>query len=134
MNPKPTFDEIAALENELAGLAPLVRQGFDRAGGPSPRAEEAIRAEARRALKTAQAAPGALRWPRLRVFAAAAAFALLLGGSLHLLTGRPPEGGAAAEKARADESAANFANLLLDIQGLNEEGFFRPEEAESLWL
>ena len=134
MNTKTTFDEIAALESELTDLAPLVRQGFDRTGGPSPRIEEAIRAETRRALAQRESATPAATWPRrrLRMFAAAAAAALLLGGSVvHLFTDRQAKDIAGWAD---DENTASFANLLLDIQGLNEEGFFNPEDAESLWL
>ena len=143
MKTNTTFDDIATLENELAELAPLVRQGFDRAGGPSARTEEAIRAEARRILaqrtdttadRPASCGTASFSWPRLRVFAAAAAIALLLGGSFHLFTNRQPQNVATIENAWADENSASFANLLLDIQGLNEEGFFRPEEEAALWL
>ena len=137
MNTKTTFDEIAALESELTDLAPLVRQGFDRAGGPSAHMEEAIRAEARRFLaeraSMSRAMPFAWRHPR--ALAAVAAVALLLGGSLHLLMDRQPKDTAPAGSAWADDdNTASFANLLLDIQGLNEEGYFNSEGEESLWL
>jgi len=132
MKTNTTFGDIAALEKELAEIAPFVRQGFEREGGPSSRTEAAIREEAQRVLDER-------RRQRLRrvflprAFAAAALLALLLGGSIHLIvshhaTHRPAVWGG------DDETLAGFADLLLDIQGLNEEGFFRTEAAESLWL
>jgi hypothetical protein len=133
MNKQTGFNDIDALEKELAELAPIVRQGFERAGMPSPHVEDAIRAEARRAL----AGRARAVWPRYQMLAAAAALALLLGGSVHLFVSHTPAKTAAVaapSKAQADESAAGFANLLLEIQGLNEDSFFRTEEAESLWL
>ena len=135
MNTNNNLNEIAALERELAELAPLVRQGFDRAGGPSAHTEEAIRAEARRFLAERTSVPRAMpfAWRHPRALAAVAAVALLLGGSLHLLMDRQPQDTTPATWAE-DESTANFANLLLDIQGLNEEGYFNSEGEESLWL
>ena len=134
------FTEIDRLEKELAEITPLVRQGFSRVGGPSQRAEEAIRAEARR---LASKKPGRLSWPLYRTLAAAAAFALLMGGSIQLHLSRQADlrdevanriASEAAQSATATESTPGLANLLLEIQGLNEDGFFRPEEAEPLWL
>lgn len=130
MKTQTVFDDIDALEKELSELAPLVRRGFDRAGGPSAQTEEAIRAEARRALAQ-RGAPARFAWARPRRLAAAAALALLLGGSAHLFVDRQPR---RADVAKTDESAASFASLLLEIQGLNEESFFRAEGTESLWL
>ena len=120
-----TFDDIAALERELAEIAPFVRQGFEREGGPSPRAEAAIRAEAQRTLDGRRKRLRRAFLPR--TLAAAAALALLLGGSIHLLVNNHES---SAEWPGDDES---FADLLLDIQGLNEEGFFRTEATASLW-
>lgn len=141
MKTQTPFNEIADLEKELDELAPLVRQGFRQAGGPSPRIEDAIRAEARRCAGKKQ---NRFAWPVYRTLAAVAAFALLLGGSvqLHLslqdnLKDKDANRSAAAEKALpapSSESTPGLANLLLEIQGLNEEGFFRTEEAEPLWL
>jgi hypothetical protein len=139
MKTNTEFDDIAALESELAEFAPLVRRGFDRAGPPSAHTEEAIRAEARRFLAGRTRARFA--WFRPRTLAAAAALALLLGGSVNLLVSHQPgraddtdRRSAAAAKAQTDDSTAGYASLLLEIQGLNEESFFRTEEAESLWL
>ena len=136
MNTNNNLNEIAALERELAELAPLVRQGFDRAGGPSAHTEEAIRAEAYRFLAERKSVSRAmpLAWRHPRALAAVAAVALLLGGSLHLLMDRQTKDTAPAGSVWADdENIANLANLLLDIQGLNEEGYFTEEEG-SLWL
>ena len=79
MKTQTPFDEIAAIDRELTELAPRVRQGFVRLGGPSERVEQAIRDEARRtaALRMRSA------WPQRRMLAAAASFALLLGGTAH---------------------------------------------------
>lgn len=131
MNTNTTFDDITALEKELAEIAPFVRQGFEREGGPSPRTEAAILAEARRVLDGRRERLRRAFLPR--AFAAAAVLALLLGGSIHLLVTRhaPRQPDA---WAGSDENIVGFADLLLDIQGLNEEGFFRTEAAESLWL
>jgi len=74
------------------------------------------------------------------MLAVAASLALLLGGAIQQLvsqhTGqnRPALPTDAAADMRIDDSTAGLANLLLEIQGLNEDDFFRTEEAESLWL
>ena len=66
--------------------------------------------------------------------------ALLLGGTAFWFAsqraGQETQGLAQqpAAAAHIDESTASFASLLMEIQGLNEDGFFRTEEAESLWL
>lgn len=141
MKTQTPLSDMTELENELAKIAPFVREGFHQSGGPSPRVEEAIRAEA---LRCAGKKHGRDRWPLYRTLAAAAAFALLLGGAIQLHLGR--ESGLRNEVTRSrpvtknlpsvlpSESDAGLATLLLEIQGLNEEGFFRPEEAEPLWL
>ncbi len=140
MKKQTPFTGIDGLEKELAEIAPLVRQGFRQAGGPSLRVEDAIRAEARRYEGKKQ---GRAAWPLYRTLAAAAAFALLLGGSVQLHLSRQSDlrdevarrvATEAAQSATASESTPGLANLLLEIQGLNEDGFFRPEEAEPLWL
>ena len=75
--------------------------------------------------------------------AAAAALVLLLGGGalqLHLSREAELQAEAAARRvaaerrAAAGEASAGFASILLEIQGLNEEGFFSHEETESLSL
>ena len=136
MKTQTPFDEIAAIDRELTELAPRVRQGFVCLGGPSERVEQAIRDEARRAAALRMRSA----WPRRRILAAAASFALLLGGTAHWFASQRTERHrlapqpVAAAGARIDDSTAGFANLLLEIQGLNEDDFFKTEEAESLWL
>ena len=131
MKTQTPFDEIAAIDRELLELAPRVRQGFECLGGPSTRVEQAIRVAASRARPT---------WPLGRILAAAASLALLLGGTAFWFAsqraGQETQGLAQqpAAAAHIDESTASFASLLMEIQGLNEDGFFRTEEAESLWL
>ena len=136
MKTQTPFDEIAAIDRELLELAPRVRQGFECLGGPSTRVEQAIREEARRvAAGRARSA-----WPLGRILAVAASLALLLGGTAFWFAsqraGQETQGLAQqpAAAAHIDESTASFASLLMEIQGLNEDGFFRTEEAESLWL
>ena len=137
MKTQTPFDEIAAIDRELTEIAPRVRQGFVCLGGPSERVEQAIRDEARRAAALRMRSA----WPQRRMLAAAASFALLLGGTAHWFASQragqdpgPAQQPVAAADARGDESTAGFASLLMEIQGLNEDGFFRTEEAESLWL
>ena len=141
MKTKTPFTEIDSLEKELAGIAPLVRQGFLKAGGPSAKIEESIRAEAAR---LAGGKRNRLAWPLYRTLAAVAAFALLLGGSIQLHISRQdslnppstprPSASETVLSAKSAENGPGLANLLLEIQGLSEDGFFRPEEDESLWL
>ena len=137
MKTQTPFDEIAAIDRELLELAPRIRQGFERLGGPSARVEQTIREEARRV--TAGLSRARLTWPLRRILAAAASLALLLGGTaLWFASQRAGQEtqGLAQQPAAAhiDETTASFASLLMEIQGLNEDGFFRTEEAESLWL
>ena len=141
MKTETPFTDIAELEKELAQIAPLVRQGFRQVGGPSLRVENAIRSEALRhaAKKQTQRA-----WPLYRRLAAVAAVALVLFGTIQVHISKQADIKAAIAKAKASDSADKqtqpaegthgFATLLLEIQGLNEDGFFRPEEAEPLWL
>lgn len=138
MKTQTPFDEIAAIDRELAELAPRVRQGFVCLGGPSERVEQAIREEARRASANRMLMRSA--WPRRSMLAAAASFALLLGGTASWFAAQRAEQTCglaqqpSAADAHIDDSSAGFASLLMEIQGLNEDGFFRTEEAESLWL
>ncbi len=145
MRTQTPFTDIDALEKELAGIAPLVQRGFRQEDGPSLRVEEAIRREARAYAGRKNVRPA---WPLYRTLAAAAGFAFLLGGvvQLHLVH-------QASHNAQASRSILNLgatqasalnehpvdgptglANRLLDIQGLDEEGYFKTEEDESLWL
>ncbi len=143
MKTQTPFTDIAELEKELAELAPLVRQSFRQAGGPSPRVEAAIRQEAR---AVAERKHNRRAWPAYRTFAAAAGFALLLGGAaqMHLVHQASHNAQAVhhildigATQASAEhpvEGPTGLANRLLDIQGLDEEGFFKAEAEEPLWL
>jgi len=143
MKKQTSLTEIAALEKELAEIAPRVRQGLHQAGGPSLRVDEAIRAEARRVAARRQSR-SAWAWMHVRApFAAAAALALLLGGAaLHQRTGEEAEPrnlsaarpSAAQTVNAASDNAASFAGVLLEIQGLSEEGFVRDEETAVLSL
>ena len=136
MKTRAVFDEIAAIDRELTDLAPRVRQGFLCLGGPSERVEQAIRDAAQRTAATRMRSA----WPRRRMLAVAASLALMLGGTAHRFASqrterpRPAAQPVAVAGARIDDSTAGFANLLLEIQGLNEDDFFKTEEAESLWL
>ena len=142
MKTESPFTDIAGLEKELAEIAPLGRQGFRHAGAPSPQVADAIRAEARRYALRTQARSA---WPLYRRLTAVAAVALMVGGTIQYHISRQADL-KAAEEARltktgiaenkpktAENNTPGLANLLLEIQGLNEDGFFRPEEAEPLW-
>ena len=143
MKPETTFTDIEALEKELAEIAPLVRQVFSLSGGPSPQVENAIRQEARTCAARKRSR---LAWPAYRTLAAAAGFALLLGGAVQLHLARQSSRNAqtarhildiGATQASAEhpiEGPTGLANRLLDIQGLDEEGFFKAEGEEPLWL
>ena len=143
MKTENPFTDIAGLEKELAEIAPLVRQGFRHAGGPSLQVEDAIRAEARRYAVRKQARSA---WPLYRRLAAVAAVALMVSGTIQYHISKQADLKAAEEARRtkldvaekapkaAENNTPGLANLLLEIQGLNEDGFFRTEEAEPLWL
>ncbi len=130
------------LEEELAGLAPLVRQGFRLAGEPSPGVEEAIRREA---FRCAGGSRARIFSPFYLNVAAAAALILLLGGAFQLHLTRQTEGraepagrrltqGAPKPASGKTEDTSALAKMLLDIQGMDEEGYFTGEAAEALWL
>jgi len=130
------------LEEELAGLAKLVRQGFRLAGEPSPEVEEAIRQEA---IRCAGGSRARIFSPFYLKFAAAAGLMLLLGGAFQLHLTRQTEGRAEPAGLRLAKDApkpvsgktednSGLAKMLLDIQGMDEEGYFTGEAAEALWL
>jgi len=141
MKTQTAFIEGATIEKELSWLAPLVRRGFRLAGDPSPEVEAAIRQEACRCAGRGRARRV---WTFYRKLAMAAGLMLVLGGALLHVTRQT--GGQAepanlllAKDAPASVSvktddASGFAKLLLDIQGLDEEGYFTVEAAEALWL
>jgi hypothetical protein len=142
-NQTPFLIDIDALETELSELTPLVRHGFRQMGGPSQRVELAIRREA---LTRAGRKRSLWAWPLYRTFAAAAAVALLLVGVIQLSLASRASHNAnavshilniAATGSSAEHMAEGLdglANQLLDIQGLDEDGFFKAEGAEALWL
>ncbi len=135
MKTQTPFDEIAAIDRELLELAPRVRQGFECLGGPSTRVEQAIREEARAwpPAGASNVAVGTHLGGRGVARAVAGRNSLLV----RVATCRTGDAGLGAAQpaaaAHIDESTASFASLLMEIQGLNEDGFFRTEEAESLW-
>ncbi|MCL1921862.1 MAG: hypothetical protein FWG50_12460 [Kiritimatiellaeota bacterium] len=137
----------AGVLRELAAFAPQVRDGFARIGGPSDSVLDAIRAEA------AKAAAERRRALRLNVvfrrLAAAAVFALLLGGSFQ--TYQRYHSNNAREQTLTllsislatqdgayslSDDTSELAHLLLTMQGLDQESFFSvpDEEAGLLWL
>lgn len=123
---------IAALEQELHDLAPLVRQSFATLGEPSPAVEAQIRQEAQRLLATPRRrlAP----WFKARAIIMAASLTLFLGGTVALWVHHhaPATSGWAA--LGDAENTANLAQLLLDIQGQTDDAYLRAEEEEVLWL
>jgi len=150
MSDRPTMVSEADLLRELEVLAPQVRAGFARAGGPADSVLNAIHAEAVRVA----AGKRALRLHAVfRRIAAAAVFAVLLAGSFHTYqrfcrTRHPGPGHEQAVtllrigSAFEDETGAlcladtaELAQLLLTMQGLDDDSYFNaPDEAELLWL
>lgn len=143
MKTNTPFTDIDSLEKEIAELVPFVGHGFRAAGGPSLRVEEAIRQEARnyagRRFKP-------VMWPLFRKLAAAASIAFLLGGALQLHLAHQAGhkaravdhilniGALQASAEQSIDGATGLAKRLLDLQGLDDEGFFTSEEEEPLWL
>lgn len=145
MNTTTPYSEEAVLR-DLDALAPLVREGFARLEGPSPRVLSVIHEEA-----VAQAMRRKTRvhiiW-RVR-FAAAAAAVVLLGG-VSLQTWRTwhhgrdnarmvqllrisTQSAGSAEHELADTS--ELATFLLSMQGFDRDSYFSsPDGTESLWL
>ena len=132
------------LENELETLAPLVRDAFRLEGGPSPRVLRAIRDDAVSYLSAQKRRRRFI--PLFRSLAAAATFALLLGGAIQAHYSRVELShardvghllnlGASHALTGRNESAPELAGRLLSLQGLDEEAFFfTSEEEEVLWL
>jgi len=135
-----------ALLCDLEALAPLVKDGFARLEGPSPRVLQAIHEEA-----VAQAIRRSARVRfsfTLRFAAAAASVVLLCGVSLQTwrvwhkgrhdaqmvqLLRISTQGSDAAEHELADSS--ELEGFLLSMQGLDHDSYFSsPDETESLWL
>ncbi|MCL2105202.1 MAG: hypothetical protein FWH21_09210 [Kiritimatiellaeota bacterium] len=142
-----TLNEADVLR-ELEVIAPQVRDGFARAGGPSVSVLAALHAEAARvAAETRKSRCFAV----FRRVAAAAVFAVLLTGLFQTYLRHQPRSHSAHEQAVTllrigsafeDESGAiclsdtsELAQLLLTMQGLDDDSYFSsPEEMEFLWL
>jgi hypothetical protein len=145
MNTTTPYSEEAVLR-DLDALAPLVKEGFARMEGPSPRVLSAIHEEA--------VAQALRRKTRLHIawrvrFAAAAAAVVLLGG-VSLQTWRTwnsgrhdaqmvqllrisTQGAGTTEHELADTS--ELATFLLSMQGFDRDSYFSsPDGTESLWL
>lgn len=135
------FVDTIDLEKEVAAISPLIRDGLSRMEGPSETVLRAIHEEAVSHVFSQRRN----RAPFLRVLAAAASLVLLLGGAVQVHLAR--EAGAKAQTLKlvlhiGAPHAANapvdgttdLAKRLLNIQGLDEETFFTPDEAEALSL
>ena len=149
MSDQPTNLNEADVLLELEALAPQVKAGFERIGGPSDRVLDAIHAEA---VKVAAEKRGPSRLHVIfRRLAAAAVFALLLTGSFQTYQRYQKDMiheqaltllriSSAIEDDAGDVSAsdsAELANILLTMQGLDQDSYFSPlddEEAGLLWL
>jgi hypothetical protein len=135
-----------ALLRDLEALAPVVKDGFARLEGPSPRVLQAIHEEAvAQAIRRSARARFSLT---LRFAAAAAAVVLLCGMSLQTWSawhkGRhdtqmvqllriSTQGSDSTESELADSS--ELAGFLLSMQGLDHDSYFSSQdETESLWL
>ncbi len=135
-----------ALLRDLEALAPLVKAGFARMEGPSPRVFQAIHEEA-----VAQAIQRSARVRfsfTLRFAAAAASVILLCGVSLQTwrvwhkgrhdtqmvqLLRISTQGSGSTEHELANSS--EIASFLLSMQGLDRDSYFSSlDETESLWL
>ena len=114
--------ELSVLESELEQIAPWVHQGFTLWGGPSAEIEASIRTKA---LEKNRRHTHFRGWSWQRTLAVAASLMLLFGAFTHLhLT----------HQKNRNKQIADFAGLLLEIQGLNEESYFTANEVESLLL
>ena len=145
MNENLTDLNEADVLRELEALAPQVKAGFALIDGPSDSVLDAIRAEAVR-VAAERRRPARLH-AVFRRLAAAAMFAVLLGGSF--LTYQRHNSNAAHEQtltllricmATEDggvsiSDTSDLAHFLLTMQGLDQDSFFSsPEEIEPLWL
>ena len=147
MSDRLTIFSEADVLRELEALAPQVRAGFARAGGPSDSVLNAIHNEAVRIRRTSRL------YIVFRRIAAAAAIAVFLTGAFQMyLRQNPPPPHSAHEQAVTllriglafeDESGAvchltdtsELAQLLLAMQGLDDDSYFSsPDETELLWL
>lgn len=146
MTPEPPILDLRQIEDETAQWAPIVRQAFEQAGGPSAQTLHAIRRQAATQHRRSRAVS---LW--LRPLAAAAALAMLAGGSMQMRLAAQRQqaamrGAALTQLIRLGaltpdlspttaRSAEEIALRLLELQGLdNNANFLTSEEAESLWL
>ena len=126
---------------ELETLAPQVKDGFAYIGGPSARILDAIHAEA---VKVASRKRLNVIFRRL---AAAAVFAVMLGGgfqtyqhyqsnTVHEQTLTLLQISLATENGDMMSDTSELANILLTLQGLDQESFFSAPDGEAglLWL
>ena len=133
--------ETIDLEKEVATIAPLIRDGLSRIKGPSPEVLHAIHEEAVSHVFSQRRK----RVPLLRVMAAAASIALIVGGAVQVHLAR--QAGAQAQTLRLVlhigapyavngpvDGTTELAKRLLNIQGLDEETFLTPVETEPLSL
>jgi len=147
MRDHQTTPSEAEVLRDIEALAPLVNAGFARAGGPSARVLDAIRAEA---AKVAEQKRKTLRLHLVfRRVAAAAVFLILLTGTFRsylqhtrnsdsdpaltlLRISMATEDGIEYSSALAG-STDEFAQFLLTMQGLDQDSFFNsPDETELL--
>jgi len=148
MSDRLTIFSEADVLRELEAIAPQVRAGFARAGGPSDTVLNAIHAEA---AQTAAEKRRSRVYIVFRRMAAAAVFAVLLTGSFQIYQRYTPPRHSAHDQAVTllrigsafeDESGAlclsdtaELAQLLLTMQGLDDDSYFSPpDEMALLWL
>jgi len=141
MNKQTDRVDLEQLESDISRIVPLIRQC--RLQGPS---DPVLRAIHDRAVAQVSAQVRyRRRMPIFRALAAAATLALLLGGAIQTRLSR--QAGAHAQAVRhllqigapqlsagPATGAAEIANRLLTIQGLDDEALFTSEETEVLWL
>lgn len=130
MNKRMEVSDSLGWECEEGEVVALVRQGLGTMDGPAPATLRAIAAEARQVADRHRFQRGGRRWQHR--LGAAASFAIIV--TTALLVVRSGSRLMGYGRVEADSERAELASLLLDIQGLNEEGFFMVEEGESLWL
>ena len=135
-----------AITRDLDALAPLVKEGFARMEGPSPRVLQAIHEEAIAQSIRRRAHHRFVFTARFAV--AAAVLVLLCGVSLQSwrswhnvrhdaqtvqLLRLSTQGSGSGEHELADSS--ELANFLLSMQGFDRDSYFSsPDGTESLWL